>query len=275
MKIKRNGWIIETKSLFQVKWNKYYPVFIIHEKYQKKIKWILRILTFIGITTSIITMPWYLGLSVSIVLILLELLLEKVIFLYTTIVVQNFPKGFKIEGEKWLTNGFAIPRNKEPDLLPFIGPAFDSKEYAEKFFKYICSWNNVDKIDTENKIVLSFVIEPNNTYTTFIYANPQRKNLEEIFENEKEKMKYEKYGKQPQQLFMQVFLAQNFAYGPEYQIAKFLETYSTNDHYFLCPFILHQDESTEFLSDLRILKFSYKIKNREELIKTDVEYDIK
>jgi hypothetical protein len=274
MRIKKGDWIIDTKTLFRFEFRKGLPKLIVHEKYEKAIKWILRILTFIGIVTSIISLPWQGSLALSIFLFLIEQFFEKILFEYTTIVVQPFPK-FNIDGTKWKTNGFAMTEVKNPDSPPYIGPAFDDEKYARDFWEYIKSWNNIDKEDSKNDIVLSFVIEPDDTYTTFIYANLHRKNLDSIFNKAERLLRLDKFGKQQQQLVMQMFLAHNLIYRNDLKIAEFLKTYSSTDKFVFTPFVQLPDGKIKILNGIGFTKFEYKIKKRDELTKYDPEYRIR
>jgi hypothetical protein len=117
MKIKKGNWIIDTRSLFRVKWEKYYPVLIVHEKFEKIIKWVIRVFTLVGIALSVYTLPWFLGLGITLILIGIDYLLENVIFLYTTMVIQK-PPNFEITYGIWFMNLFFFP-NYEEDLPIF------------------------------------------------------------------------------------------------------------------------------------------------------------
>ena len=70
------------------------PHIKINEKYQKSVKWILRILTVIGIVSSIIAFStWYYSLIFSIVMFLVEQIFEQIIFTHTIMLVQTLPQN--------------------------------------------------------------------------------------------------------------------------------------------------------------------------------------
>jgi hypothetical protein len=54
MKIKVRNWKVDLSTLFRVEWRKPFPKIVIHEKFEKYVKWTLRILTVIGIGTSLV-----------------------------------------------------------------------------------------------------------------------------------------------------------------------------------------------------------------------------
>ena len=58
---------------------------ILHEKYEKAVKYILRALTFIGIVSSVLTLPVYLSLILSIILVAIEQILERTGFMFNTL----------------------------------------------------------------------------------------------------------------------------------------------------------------------------------------------
>jgi len=76
-----------------------------------------------------------------------------------------------------------------------MGPSFRDRDYAMMFFTYLMSWNWDSAIDDENTIVVSFVIEQNEKYTTYIYSNPGRKSIDQIFNAEAKKNQLSKYEK--------------------------------------------------------------------------------
>lgn len=92
MNFKKHGWRIDSRSLIDFEWTKKGPKLIIHEKYEKHIKWILRILTFVGVATSLISLEWYESLMLTLILLLLEQFIERSVFEYTTMIVQKTSK---------------------------------------------------------------------------------------------------------------------------------------------------------------------------------------
>ena len=275
MKFRKGNWKIDSRSLIDVEWRKSIPRLIVHEKYEKIIKWTLRILTFIGIATSVISLEWYYSLLLAIVLLVVEQFIERAIFEYTTMIVQKMP-DFEVDGKRWKTMGFAFPPQKDNNYPPYMGPAFDTEEYARNFFNYIKSWNDTNDEDPYNNIIVSFVMEPNSTYTVSIYANPARKNLDAQFKTVAEQRKFEKYGKRHQQLIMQVKFANNFEYKPGLLIHEFLTTYSDSDTYYFTPFVTNpQTNELKILNSLSIKKFQFKHKRRENLTLQDHEYHTK
>jgi hypothetical protein len=275
MKIKKGDLKIDTNSLVNIEWRNKTPRLIVHEKYENIIKWVLRIFTFIGIVTSIISLEWYQSLLLTLILIIIEQFFERAIFEYTTILFQPFP-GFEIDGKRWKTVGYAMMEIKDDEFPPYVGPAFDDEDYARNFFEYIQSWNKIEKDDPENLIIVSFILERDSTYSLFIYANPNRKNLDKRFKDIEEKRKFEKFGKRHQQLFSVFVFAHNFKYAEGLLVDKFLQTYDSKSKFYFAPFVINkEDNKLKILNSLAIKKYEYKINRREMLTEKDHEYHTK
>lgn len=257
MKIKKGDWIIDTKSLFSVEWKKYYPVFNVHEKYQNIIKWIIRSFTFLGIAISVVTMPWFLCLTIALILLGLDYLLENVVFLYTTIVLQE-PPSFEIKHGLWISNLFLFPQYKGD--LPFFCMGFTNKEYAEKLFDYFLSWNQNEHIDEKNIITINWTINKDDSYITEIFANPRRENLNQIFDEMGNASKLTKYGKRQQQFVAQMSFGQRFKSSE--MVKQFIDKCKHGDKYCFAPVLVSDDGKNiiEILNKRAILKMTYNLK---------------
>lgn len=272
MKFRVGNWRIDSSSLVRVHWKKFYPKLIVHEKFEKPVKWILRILTVIGITTSFLTLPYWAGIILAFVLLGIEQFFEKTLFEYSVMILQPFP-DFKIEYDQWLTNGYYLldPRKIKDNkgYLNYFGPAYADRDYAIKFFNYIRSWNQDNDIDEENNICLSFIIESDVSYSTYLYANPDRKWLDPMFHNYKENVKYEKHGKQQQSMVMQMVFWKNLKMKEGMFFHKFREQQKPNEPFYFAPFLVEDQKPIE---ELRVWKTHYKVKGRSELKPNEIEY---
>ena len=265
---------VNSNTLFRVEWRKFYPVLVVHEKFEKVLKWILRIIAIGGIATSMIAIPvWYLSLGIALIIFLVEQFFEKAIIEYTTMIVQPYP-DFEIDYGQWKTNGFMIPKEKDGKDLAYFGPSYEDKEYAIKIFEYFKSWiDNSSNDDKENNLILSLVIEPNEKYTTYIYANLGRKRLDKMFNFLGDKSKLKKFGKQQQQFIAQMFYWNTLDFKDGYFIKQFLEFQQKNKPFYFTPSVLQPfEQPPEFLFELAIKKYEIKIRKREDLKKNEPEY---
>lgn len=271
--MKKGKWRISLKSLIWFRWQNHLPRLVIHEKYERQVKWILRILAITAIATSLLAFEvWYLKLSFALALFLIEQFFERAIFQYTSIYFQPFP-SFTIEGEKWTDMGFAYPENPQPNELNVVGPVFSDKEYAHNFFNLLRQWNYQQSEDKDNNICLSFILESENQYSVYFYPNLKRKTVGEFFEEAEQQQKLKKFGKEHQQLVGQMIFCKIFRYGEGLGLKRFLEIQSEDKPFWLKPFITKADRTFEMIwEEEPILKYHFKCKKGKELSKGEVEY---
>ena len=278
MKIRIGSWKIDSRSLIRIEWGKFYPKLIVHEKFEKKIKILLRLLTAIGIGTSIISLSPVFSLMLAIVLLGIEQFFEKVLFEYTIFVVQPYP-DFEIEYSQWLTNGYLFPNpefKEKHNLIYHFGPAYKTRDYANKFFEYLKSWNQAENPseDLDNNICLSFILEEDNSYTTYFYANPNRKWLDHMFYHYRKNNQLKLYGKNQQSMVMQMIYWKNLKIVEGTSFTKFIDEQPENKEFFFAPFFI-ENGTPIVLEKSKILKKHYSLKKRSELNKEDVEYHYK
>lgn len=273
MKFRLGNWKIDSSSLVRVHWKKYYPKLIVHEKFEKPVKWILRIITVVGITTSFLTLPYWAGIVISFALFGIEQFFEKTLFEYSVMILQPFPE-FEIDYDQWLTNGYFLLNpeiENHAGYLNYFGPAYADKEYAIKFFNYIRSWNQDNDEDKENNICISFIIESDVSYSTYLYANPNRKWLDPMFAEYKKSVELEKYGKQQQSMVMQMVFWKNLKMKQGMFFHKFRKQQKDDEPFYFVPFYI-DDGNPIPIQELRVWKTHYKIKGRSKLTPNEVEY---
>lgn len=264
---------ISLRSLIDVEIRKGLPRLIVHEQYETRVKWVIRTFMVLGVLISLIIITtWYVALSLALSIFLLQQFLEKAIFQYTSIYVQPMLET-KYESAEWKAVAFAFPENPRETELNVVGLAFSSLEYARQFFRMISAWNHNQQDDIENNICLSFIVEDEKDYSTYLYPNPERKIIKETFKKIEEKRKYEKYGKQHQQLVTQVIFCKIFPYGPVSSLTKFATLQDPLRPYWLKPFLIKEGNKLEMLFDEpSILKHHFKFKKRSQLEEGEVEY---
>ena len=275
MKFRKGNWKIDSKSLIRLEWNKYIPKLIVHEKYEKIVKWLLRIISFVGIATAFLTLSYILGIIVTLLIFIVEQFLEKTIFEYSIFYLFPIP-DFDIEYDNWLTSGYFLINDKNllnQGYLNHFGPAYADKNYAIKFFNYLRLWNDNQNSDLENNICISLIIENDRKYSTYFYPNSNRKELENYFAKYKEEMALKKYGKVQQEMTMQmIFWKINQNQGEFFK--TFINDLHINSEYYFVPFYI-ENEKPIIIEELKILKNNIKIKNRIDLTVKDIEYHYK
>ena len=169
MKVRVKGRLkVDLSTLIRIEFNRFLPTLIVHERFEKYVKWTIRAITLIGIVTSVITIPqWYIALSLSVGILLAGQFFERTAFEYTSMVVVPLP-DFDIDYGQWKTNGFMLPNVLTNENRCYMGPSFENKNYAINFFNYLKQWNWGNDVDDDNRIIVSIVMEPNSRYTTYI-----------------------------------------------------------------------------------------------------------
>ena len=251
---------------------------ILHEKYEKAIKYILRTLTIIGIASSILTLPIHLSLILSILLVLIEQTLERTGFMFNTLFIQPIPKPEDLKKAGWYANIFGFVQGNVADKKFLIGLVFKNKEAGEKIFKCISAWNNLEKFDMEDNIKLSFIIENDKDYSTYLYPSSNRGAIKK-FES-----KIRKNGKQHNKLIYTLVMCKVFPYGKKSHFYKFKEEYKNFNLFTINGKPQEQKQFTLQgfyssngkmvpLDNPPIEKFHLKIKERKDLTKKDTEYE--
>jgi hypothetical protein len=271
--LKVGKWKVDTSTLFRVEWRLPFPKIYLHERFEKIAKWTSRTIVTIGILVSLLALPTVYDFIVAIVLLALEVLVEKIIFEYSVIIVQPFP-DFEVDESQWITNGYLFPNpafRAQYDLQNHFGPCYKDEAYARQFFEYLKSWNELKPTDPDNNICLSFILEEDNSYTTYIYANPNRKWLDEAFNTYQELNKVEKYGKIQQSMVMQMVYWKTLPNKKGTMFHSFTADQANNELFHFCPFYM-SNNSPVALEDLIIKKYHYSFKKRADVVKGDLEY---
>lgn len=272
MHIKKGNWKIDIRTFINLEWHGLFPKLIVHEKFENIIKWTLRILAAVGIATSFITLSYKIGIMVSIILFLIEQFLERTIFEYTLFYIQPIP-DFDIEYERWMTTGYFLLHDKKylaVGHLNHIGPAYDNKEYAHKFFSYIRSWNNNLDHDQANNINISIILEDEKYYTMYFYPNQNKEEINHFFSKYKDELALKKYGKRQQELVLQlIFYHKNLEQGLFFK--NFISDLQIMPNFFFAPFFI-ENENILMIEELRIEKSQIKVKHRNDVKKDEIEY---
>lgn len=184
------------------------PHIKINEKHEKSIKWVLRLLTIVGIASSVIAFStWYYSASFSVVLFLIEQIFEQIIFTHAIMLVQPLPQNW--DGSKW--TGMIIATN-EKDL--FLGFGFSDKAVGIDFFNTLFAWNDDGNINDDN-IQLTLVQEDKENYSVHIYPTVQRTFVRENYKlHERNFDKRENAGKELNVFVTQMCFCKVFPMSP-------------------------------------------------------------
>jgi hypothetical protein len=212
---------------------------------------------------------------------MIEQILEKIVFTFTTIFVQPTPEW---NPQEWLGMIFGIP--PEGNFFK-LGMLFKSQSYGKHFFECIRSWNYYQNKDSEDNIKISFIIESESEYSAYVYPSFERKSIKLAKKQSEMEMLQKRQLKNHEQLVMMAIVCKCFPNPPNSIFRLFRSRYKTNDPfefgaYFLNsdipelkegrPFIAEKGE-IELIPDINpVIKFHLKIAKRDELSKKDIEY---
>jgi hypothetical protein len=139
-----------SRSPIEVRWNRGIPRFVIAERYEKRIKWGLRLLAAVGILSSLAVFPtWYSSLGFTLAIFIVEQILERTVFFYSSMFVQPLPH-FDLDPSEWTAMAFLFPVDSKTP--PGLGLVFKSSDYGRRFFEWLSSWNYEADEDSQDNI---------------------------------------------------------------------------------------------------------------------------
>jgi hypothetical protein len=271
MKAKESGpWL---KGKVRIRWQKHLPRLVLLEKYEKPVKWTLRVLILVGIGTSILTFPsWYISLGVAVALVFVEQFLERSVFCYTSLYIQPLPE-FEVKPDEWLGMVYMYPPDTGPKGLNGVGLAFKTPEYAAGFFNLLRKWNYDQDEDRNNNICLSFIIEDEDAYSVYLYPNPERPSVRHFREEYESGACLSMPGKEHFPLIMQMIFHKLLPYSAACHVNAFLHHQKAGQPFWFVACAQREDGNAEVMQRVApLIKYKFKYKRRRDLTQTDLEY---
>lgn len=263
------GEILIFKNTIGLRWENNFPRLVIHERYENIVRWLLRVLTVVGVASSVISFPWFISLALSIFLLAIETFFERSVFQFITIFVQPIPEW---NGDEWLGLVFLIPQVIGSGT-PKIGLLFRRKEYAETFFKVVRSWNYDQSIDYGNNICISIILDNDEAnYFAFIFPSYERQSISIARMTADRAMLEKRQLKEQRQLIVSIMICKEFPNPPTSSFRKFQQAYSAGQAYFLSSFSYETNFPSEITESGAVTKYHLKIKKLSELSQEDIEY---
>jgi hypothetical protein len=155
------------------------------------------------------------------------------------------------QSEEWYGNGFAEVPTEEGPFWEF-GIIFRSRDYGKQVFNAISAWNENLSEDRKNNISINFIIESKNEYSTFIYPG-----LPDATED---------------QLTTTAVLVKEFPTGEHFK--RFQSAFEGKPFLF-AAYYLKNGEFFPLTGIKPVWKFHVKIKRREDLIPSELEFQHK
>ncbi len=232
-------------------------------------------LTFIGLVSAFfyfksVFMAFLFGLGIY----LLSSLLEKVIFSYTNLYIQPLP-DFEIESNKWIAMAFGYSEPKLRIHIPLIRMVFSNEEYGKKIYSLLLSWNYDQVKDVDNNICTSIILDGKDDYIFFCYPSIERETVTNFFRTCEKEGKEKSVTDIQTKLFTTLILGKKFKITPLSYLPTFLKRYRDGNGYlFEIAKKIPQGNTEKIEGTHSILKFNLKVKNKDELTRKDIEYDL-
>lgn len=249
---------------------------IFPERFKSFVRTIKIVLTLIGLTSAFFFFQSvFVSFLFGLVIYLLITAFDKLVFSYNSLYVHLLP-DFEIEPEKWLGAFFGYaedPRNT--GHIPMVGLVMSDPEYARKVHSLLLRWSYGKLKDEENNICVSVIVENNNEYIFFCYPNMERETATHFYKYvEKVRKKKSLTDVHHKQMTMQIF-------GKRCQITAnsyfptFREIYKEGVPYLFQMAVPGDDGQPHEIAGLDdFIFFNLKIKDRGELDRKDIEYDL-
>lgn len=255
------------RSFFKITFEKGIPHFHVHEKFEKCIKWTLRILLFVTVVNSVFSFRvWHLNLLITVLLVAIEQFLERIIFIFTTIFVTPIPESYKPEDWKGMVWGFPLDENDTRSFM--VAPLFNNCESAVRIFKCLKSWNYGRDKDFAENILISAIIEDKDEYSIYMYPGIERVSLKQWGEQAKK----ENPNREHHSLVMHIMFCKKFKYSGS-NFETFRDKYIDGREFIFAPYCVKDGRAVPFRELGCVVKNRIKIKNRNELTRKDIEFE--
>lgn len=260
------------KGLPWLRFENHFPRLFLHEKHERIIRWVLRGLTTFGVVTSVITLPWFYSLFLSIGLVAFDAFLERTLFYYTSMYVQAMP-DFEYDPDKWVANAFvSIGHPSNPNSERIVGLVFADNDYAMKFFDLLRAWNHGDSDNKDGNICLSFITDED-MYFVYLYPSFEKASIKNMHKKLEDENKLKKYGREHFGLVMAMIVCKGFSTAHGYALGTFVDNHPAGKPFTLAPFIQVPSGQPQLIADIEPIRmYRYKAKIPSELTEDDFEY---
>lgn len=246
------------------------PRLFLHEKHEKRVRWLIRVLTAVGVALTVVTLPWYFALAISLGLVGAEAFLERTLFYYSSMYIGNMLLDY--DPNEWVgTVIVSIGEPADPRSKKIVGVWLRTEAFAQRFFEVLQSWTGTDDC-TQGDLQLTFIVDEDQ-YFVFLYCDPMRASFKQMADKLSEEMRLEKYGKEHFPLAMFQILCKGFDTSKGFALGMFLDTNPPGKAFLLAPYVTGNDGKPKPSDQVQpILMSTYKFKLPDELNQEDLEY---
>lgn len=261
-----------TKTHWGRKWIDFhngFPRLFLHEKNERRVRWTLRSLTTVGVATSVVTMPWYISLGVALILLLIDVFLERTLFYYSSMYVDALMENY--DPDEWVaTVVVSIGEPEDPRSRKIVGLAFKTEDYANRFFETLHAWNGTDD-GKQKDLRLTFIIDEDHYYV-YLYSSPDKSKFKLFKEKVEKENQITKHGKEHFPLMMQMIICKGFETKHGFALGVFIDHNPPGKEFLLAPYIWDGQAPKPFEGVKPLYLTDYKRKLPYELTQDDYEY---
>lgn len=243
---------------------------VIPEKHIGLVKRLSRGVLIFSILFSFAVIPSPYSIIVSLMLIAVEQLLERVVFSYIAAVLIEFPSFELWRRANFLGSFFTSQPGGQ--TISTVGMFFENEDAAREVFDYVSAWNRgeEDDLGADERVCVSFVInERQDGYSMFVYPNPRQNTVTKY----QEALKADEQHRDKEQVALVGMMIMCKVF-PSYSTSGFKvfqNHYRARSKYSLAPFVLEAGVPRPIAGARTILKDRIKIRHVEDLTDADVE----
>ncbi|MDP6575511.1 MAG: hypothetical protein QF755_03390 [Candidatus Peribacteraceae bacterium] len=258
---------LRPRFYFETKEGDKLPSLYADQSFKKIITYSLRTIFVIGIATSIVSLPWFIGLPLALILAGVEFTLERAIYTFSSLYFHPVPDAYS--AGDWLGIGWTIfPHRNDGNPRFEIGLLFKTPEVAEDVFSTIMSWNYHQGIDDKNNIGFSVIYDENeNMYQAFIYPSPERPSL-----NAAERKEQEQHPALHHNM-VQASMIFSMKFDMSEGLRRFIREYERGEEFTIFPYYNLNGTPTRY-GNGGVLKHDLRLLPKSELKRGDLEYEM-
>lgn len=259
--VRKKGWFIQV---------------VLHERFKSIVRTIKIVLTLIGLVSAFFTFQSvFVGFVFGLAIYLLSTFFEKLVFSYNSLYVHSLP-DFEIEPDKWLGAFFGFAEDpKNPGHIPMVGWIMADTEYAKRVHSLLLQWSYGKLKDEENNIRASVIVDGSAEYIFFCYPNMDRKTATKFYEEVEKERKVTSLTDIHHKHMALLIFGKRCQITANSYFPTFRNRYQDGVPYLFRLVVLGEDGQPQEIPGLAdFVLFNLKIKDRAQLDRKDIEYDL-
>lgn len=253
-----------------LRWERGLPRLVLSARWQRPVRWGLHSITAIAVGVALLGLSPLPGFAVAVALVSVDWFLGRSIFRFAAIHVTPLP-DFEYDASQWTSMAYMFegpPPTGNPVAICFV---FRDASYAAKFFSLLRAWNFGERIDRDDNIVLSAIIDEDH-YWVYLYPNFQRETVRSSWRSLRGKARRAGQNQEPFLLVMSLVICHDFSTMAGFSIGYFADRYKNGQPIDLLPLVEQPgQEPVPAFGVEPITKFRVKIKARADLAPDEFE----